>query len=82
MMLYPQPWLNWFKSMGFKYLEMPQRCINRVLIDEAHKRGMVIYSWTVNSEKRIDQLLEMSIDGIMSDKSELLLATAKKYKKV
>ncbi len=42
------------------------------LIDEAHALGMKVVPWTVNSKKAMTTLLEMGVDGIISDKPYLL----------
>ena len=45
------------------------------LIDEAHRRGMQIMTWTVNDSRRMLELAEWGIDGLISDSPELLYQT-------
>lgn len=40
--------------------------------DEAHSLGMKVVPWTVNNEKDMNMLLDMGVDGIISDKPWLL----------
>ena len=42
------------------------------LVAEAHKLGMKVVPWTVNNEKDMDKLLAMGVDGMISDKPEVL----------
>ncbi len=37
------------------------------LIQECHKLGMKVIPWTVNTKKRLQELKEMGIDGVISD---------------
>lgn len=41
-------------------------------VDEAHSLGMKVVPWTVNNEKDMNMLLDMGVDGIISDKPWLL----------
>ena len=42
------------------------------LIEEAHSYGMKVVPWTVDNKKDMVMLLEMGVDGIISDKPALL----------
>ena len=42
------------------------------LVAEAHKLGMKVVPWTVNNEKDMEKLLAMGVDGMISDKPEVL----------
>lgn len=46
--------------------------ISKQDVDEAHSLGMKVVPWTVNNEKDMNMLLDMGIDGIISDKPWLL----------
>lgn len=46
--------------------------ISKQDVDEAHSLGMKVVPWTVNNEKDMNMLLDMSVDGIISDKPWLL----------
>ena len=57
------------KKLGFvPYSYNPyHKLITKKMIDNAHKLGMKVISWTVNDEKRMKQLINIGVDGIMSD---------------
>lgn len=46
--------------------------ISKQDVDEAHFLGMKVVPWTVNNEKDMNMLLDMGVDGIISDKPWLL----------
>lgn len=46
--------------------------ISKQDVDEAHSLGMKVVPWTVNNEKDMNILLDMGVDGIISDKPWLL----------
>lgn len=76
------PWLG-----GFRYQGNPVKAahaigadiispyyteISKQDVDEAHSLGMKVVPWTVNNEKDMNMLLDMSVDDIISDKPWLL----------
>ncbi len=46
--------------------------ISKEDVDEAHALGMKVVPWTVNNERDINMLLDMGVDGIISDKPWVL----------
>ena len=52
--------------------------LSKQQVDEAHKLGMKVVPWTVNSEKDMHMLLDMGVDGIISDKPWLLRSVLEK----
>ncbi len=45
--------------------------INQKFLDEAHKNNIKINTWTVDSKSRMKKLIEMRIDGIITNDVEL-----------
>ena len=41
-------------------------------VDAAHRGGIPVHVWTVNDERTMNNLLDMGVDGIMSDELRLL----------
>jgi len=41
-------------------------------VESAHARGMKVYVWTVNVPDRMHQLLRLKVDGIITDRPDLL----------
>jgi len=51
--------LLWFKSMNKRL----------------SKKGYKVYAWTVNSQRSMQRLIELNIDGIITDHPDLLAST-------
>ena len=50
----------------------PFRIVTKRFIDAAHRAGLPVHVWTINDETTINELLEIGVDGIMSDRLRLL----------
>ena len=50
----------------------PVRIVTGRFITAAHRAGLPVHVWTVNDETTIDELLDLGVDGIMSDRLRLL----------
>lgn len=51
----------------------PTLLLRKKFKKELEERKIQLYAWTVNSEKAMQNLWEMQIDGIITDKPELLI---------
>ena len=49
--------------------------VNTELIEELHRKGRELMTWTVNSKRQMRQLAEWGIDGLISDDPQLLCRT-------
>jgi glycerophosphoryl diester phosphodiesterase len=52
--------------------EVPHWFISRAMVVEAHREGRKLIAWTPNRRQGIQRLLNKSVDGVMSDRAELL----------
>ncbi|MFB7942077.1 glycerophosphodiester phosphodiesterase [Streptomyces sp. NPDC056049] len=48
------------------------RVVDRRFVRAAHARGLQVHVWTVNDAERMDSLLDLGVDGIMTDHLETL----------
>jgi glycerophosphoryl diester phosphodiesterase len=46
--------------------------VDRRFVDAAHLRGLKVHVWTINDEAEMRRLLDLGVDGIMSDETALL----------
>lgn len=56
-------------DLGFKpFIISPNyKIVTKQFVDEAHKLGIKIIPWTVNTKKEIEALKALNVDGIISD---------------
>jgi glycerophosphoryl diester phosphodiesterase len=88
----PSPWLAGFapeqhgsvpkavKAAGGKIWAPNQTYLTPELLAEARSLGLTVIPWTVNDPKMMTKLLDMGVDGIISDRPDLVQAEMKKRK--
>jgi glycerophosphoryl diester phosphodiesterase len=47
--------------------------VDEVFVARAHTQGRQVHVWTVNDRAEMRRLLELGVDGIVTDEAELLL---------
>ena len=52
------------------------RDVDRATVDEAHKLGLKVVVWTVNDPDAMAGLIDLGVDGIISDRPDLLRKVA------
>src|SRR5699024_8396634 len=45
--------------------------ITHKAVDDAHKAGVTVWAWTVNNQNRIDELMNMEVDAVMTNNPNL-----------
>lgn len=50
----------------------PVRVVDPAFVRAAHARGLQVHVWTVNERDRAEALLDLGVDGIMTDRLEML----------
>jgi glycerophosphoryl diester phosphodiesterase len=63
---------------AIKALQVPEYAGGRLLltsgfIKEAHRRGLEVHAWTINDEAAMKRLIELKVDGIITDFPDRLL---------
>ncbi|MFJ7157613.1 glycerophosphodiester phosphodiesterase [Streptomyces sp. NPDC101118] len=48
------------------------RVVDRRFVETAHARGLQVHVWTVNEPQRMEALLDLGVDGIMTDRIDIL----------
>lgn len=60
------------KAAGGKYWSPHYKYITYALLEEAHQLGLGVYVWTVDSRSEMVRLIEMGVDGITTNRPDLL----------
>jgi len=68
-----------------KVLQVPEfsgsiKVLSPGFIKQLHNKGLQVQVWTVNSKEEMKRFIEMGVDGIFTDRPELLMKTLKKGK--
>ena len=46
--------------------------VDRRFVDSAHRNGLPVHVWTINDDAEMERLLDLGVDGIMTDRPTLL----------
>jgi glycerophosphoryl diester phosphodiesterase len=89
----PSPWLAGFapeqyggsvpkavKAAGGKIWAPNQTFLTPAMLAEAHSLGITVIPWTVNDPAMMGKLIDMGVDGIISDRPDVVRAEMKKRK--
>lgn len=65
---------------GIDALQVPERqgrarIVTRRLLDAAHTAGVEVHVWTVNDPADMTRLLDLGVDGLVTDRADLALRT-------
>ena len=81
-------WLQWAQmesaySPNAQALQIPEaygehRIATRGFVDAAHARNMRVHVWTVNDSDAMQRLIDLNVDGIMTDYPQRLLKVVKR----
>jgi glycerophosphoryl diester phosphodiesterase len=86
----PSPWLAGFsaeqygsvpkavRAAGGKIWAPNQGYLTQAMVTEAHALGIVVIPWTVNDPAMMTKLLDMGVDGIISDRPDVVQIELKK----
>ena len=66
------------KAAGGRIWSPYHKEVTREKIDLAHKLGLAVNVWTVNQPRRMEQLIAMGVDGIITDYPDRLRAVLQK----
>jgi glycerophosphoryl diester phosphodiesterase len=61
-----------FARRSVRCAQLPIGLATAPLIGRAHAAGLQVHVWTVNDRDLMNSLLDLGVDGIMTDKTELL----------
>jgi glycerophosphoryl diester phosphodiesterase len=88
------PWLSGFdpsryggslpkavKAAGGRILSVNHPLVTKAMVEEARALGVAVIPWTVNDVPTINKLLDMGVDGIITDRPDLVRQERARRKK-
>ncbi len=67
------------KRLEVNFLSVEEKRVDRAFVQDAHRRGQLVYVWTVDKADDFEHLLDLGIDGVITNQSELMRKTLSKY---
>jgi glycerophosphoryl diester phosphodiesterase len=67
--------LSIWRDLPIQYVIAHERLITPELLRDAHSAGKAVFAWTINKKASMIRLGSSGVDGIVSDKTDLLVAT-------
>jgi glycerophosphoryl diester phosphodiesterase len=61
-----------FATLSVRCAQIPVSMATRRFIAKAHASGLQVHAWTVNDRAAMARLLDLGVDGIMTDQTEAL----------
>jgi glycerophosphoryl diester phosphodiesterase len=52
--------------------QWPLTVVNRAFVERSHRHGLQVHVWTIDDAPEIERLLDLGVDGIMSDRPLIL----------
>lgn len=67
-------------KMPVDFISAEESLINKKMIREVHKSGKAVFAWTINDDYKAERLLELGVDGIITDYPVEMVELRDKYK--
>ena len=68
--------INSIKAQGADFLDWEHSTLTQAVVDLVHANGMELHAWTVDSSARMQQLIDLGVDGITTNNPATLLQLA------
>jgi glycerophosphoryl diester phosphodiesterase len=60
---------EWLARTGVRCVQVPAPAASHSLLHRAHALGLHVHAWTVNDRRTMQALLDLGVDGIMTDRT-------------
>lgn len=76
--LMTKPFLGGFYSPKFHALQVPERSsgitvMTEAFVQAAHSRNLAVEPWTINDEETMRKFIDWGVDGIITDRPDIML---------
>ena len=61
-----------YRSKGYHVISLRKNRVNERLIIACHEQGIQVYTWTVDDEEEMKQLIDWGVDGIYTNRPAVL----------
>lgn len=61
-----------FDAVQVPVSQGPLRIITRRFVNHVHDQGLLVHAWTINESPEMERLLDLGVDGIITDRPKLL----------
>jgi glycerophosphoryl diester phosphodiesterase len=68
----PGPLADWLYRNGVRCAQVPAATVTPAFLARAHALGLQVHAWTVNDRPTMKRLLDLGVDGIMTDETVAL----------
>jgi glycerophosphoryl diester phosphodiesterase len=65
--------------LDVNFLSVEQKRVDRLFLQKAHRQGQQVFAWTVDTAEDVERLLDLGIDGVITDQSALARKTLDEY---
>jgi glycerophosphoryl diester phosphodiesterase len=72
-LLVPPPAIMVAKAIGAENLMVNYRICGETFVSLAHRFGLKVYPWTVNHQREINRMVDLGVDGIISNRPDLVI---------
>ncbi|KEI00799.1 glycerophosphodiester phosphodiesterase [Clostridium botulinum] len=69
------------EKLNTDFYSVEESLVSEDLISKAHSMGREVHVWTVNNECNMDKFIELGVDNIITDESEILIQRLKDIKR-
>lgn len=72
------PWVCHLAARRIDAFQVPERrgilrVVDSAFVEAAHRHGLAVHVWTVNDETAMHRLLDLGVDGLVTDRCDLAL---------
>ena len=64
---------RWLRSTGATVAMLHYAVLSRAAVARCHESGAAVWAWTVNEPERLGRVVDLDVDGVISDDPRLFL---------